>query len=1382
MAESWSGVTWRVCGMLVMVLAWTGCGQELGCQGEGFAVGTAQRIEPNAVVDPGTSVVVTHEGAQLLADQFVPIAAAFLGGQGDGRTLDLSAFINDFLVSQGFAFAGITLEDVVMTATFPHEDGIQVSFLEGPTRVHITIDELWVNLEATVTDPTPPVSFACRVRGKLDKGTPMQRMFTVRDVVLDIELGQFGEQYNIQVSRFDFELPDSGIDVVADRGDPDYYCNYDVCSDGASGCSECVLICGAASLVEDVFNFFAEFLDGVVGQVIETVVNGLLSGIDRLEGEIHPAVLLGTILPDLLDTERIAFGLRPARQAFSAPGPTDDKDLAIQVGLGTAPRAAHPCIGLDPGTPRFAAGRAPEASDDLVDIQRAHMALGLPQATLNQLLWSIYRAGGLCLQITSDDITRLSSAAGGGIRLTAGTVSLLLPGLDTVVGKDTPLMLSIQPAFEVEHPDIVTYGTGQGEGDARDSLVNVDLPRMEIGIHAWVEGRWLRLFAVAASIGLGVTPIVHPDGRVDIALDRITVDGLSETYSELFAGAQLEALFTYVIELALGALLGQGIEFPLPLDDLLANLLGVPLRLEFTGMARGGASEDWLQLGVRLGLGQGAAPERLALDTRILRHTAILRAGDTQVSAVLEAVGPDGERWSPEDVELIYRVDAGVWRTARAIGTTSAGALKVELPSQLLMIEGDHRLQVVARPRSAPTRIDPSPAEADLVTLPAPLAAAAVEPPAESVASPTVGGGGCSVTAGAPAGRSGVWLFALLGVVGLALRRRRACVKKSFNNNALLCGGRVGRGVARAGLVLLLTLGAFAAAACDDDAPTAQTAITCEGNRDCPAGLVCGCASVCYLPRTCEVNRDCCAGESCSAGQCVETRECDSGSDCGEGSVCAGCLCRLRPCDGDADCADGRTCVDGACESPSLFACPTDCNPGDVCVPELQRCTRLPSGCEGVRCADDQILVVTGASTWIGAACDEAATVCTCRDAAGQVISGEPSGYLGAQLTVNGQIALAAYDMATRDLTFRWVDPVTNVPTPPIYLDGLPDGASNLSEQDRAELAPGPDVGAELDIAVDDAGTIGIVSIDRDRATLRLAVSRDGVAWRTLDVATGDVEPAAPDLEAVPGGGWLIAFQGFSPRQGEQSSTSLRLAVTPSTIPTGAGDFQVSSLDDRIVARPYADLPVGTGVTPALARLGDRWFLLYHDADVGSLELATWRELSNIAGVRVLDPSVRGELSGGSTGLAPRVVASGADRLDVLYLDTTSGELRHARFRYDAATNQLRDLTVALVDPGLAAAPQRSIALDAQLLAAPNGKLLALYQDATFADLYLATSTDAGATVTWDRGPWSEEGGAGFFPQAVFASPSAATLIYGKWIFPGPGLIQQALLVQPKSL
>lgn len=1367
MWDKWFGAGWQAWGGLVLlfVLATGGCGgQSLSCQGEGFAVGTEQRIDPNQVVDPGTSVVVTAEGGQFLADQFVPVAAAFLGGTGEGRTLDLSAFVNDFLASQGFSFAGITIEDVVIGATFPHEDGIRVEFLESPTRIRITIDELWINLEATVTDPTPPASFACRVRGKLDKGTAMQRMFTVRDVLLDIDLGQFGDQYDIRVSRFDFELPESGIDVVADRNDPDYYCNYDVCDDGISGCSECVVICGGASLIEDVFNFFAEFLDGVVGSVIETVVNGLLSGVDRLEGEVHPAVLLGTLLPDLLDSERISFGLRPARQAFSAPGADGDRDLAIQVGLGTAPKRAHPCIGVDPGTPRFQAGRAPAASDDLVDIQRAHMAMGLPQATLNQLLWSVYRAGGLCLQITSDDITRLSGAAGGGIRLTAGTVSLLLPGLDTVVGKDTPLMLSLEPAFDVERPDIVTFGTGQGEAPDRDSLVQVGLPRMEIGIHALVEGRWLRLFAVAASIGLGVTPIVHADGGVDIALDRITVDGLSETYSELFAGAQLEALFTYVIELALGALLGQGIEFPLPLDDLLAGLLGVPLRLEFTGMARGGESSDWLQLGVRLGLGQGASPERFAVDTRIVRHTTTLREGATEAMAVVRAVGPSGEALPLEELEVIYRVDAGPWRVAAPIGATVDGDLTVAVPSHLWIFEGTHQLSVAARPRSAPTRLDPTPAQVEVQTVAAALEAS----PEPAVAPPPVGASseGCAVASPRTGSR---WPAALL-LLGLLLLLANGR-KKSFRDKGL-----------RVFAWFVIAAASALSASCDDDAPTAQQqVVTCTQSRDCPSGLVCGCAGVCYLPRPCDANRDCCAGETCSAGLCVEMRECDKGADCGEGSVCANCLCRLRPCDTDTDCAEGRTCVDGACELPSLFACPTDCNDGDVCIPELQRCARLPTGCDGVRCGDDQILVVTNASTFAGAACNEANAVCSCRDAAGQVIRGEPTGFLSAALTPDGRIALAAYDMALRDLTFRFVDPATSEAGPLLYLDGLPDDATNLTEHERADLAPGPNVGAELDLAVDDAGRLAILSVDRDRATLRMAISADGADWRTFDVPTGDVEPRSPDLEPVPGGGWIAAFQGHAPAGDGQSSTSLRVVSTSSAMPSGPRDFEVASLDGRTVARPYPDLPVGTGVTPALTRLGDRWFLLYHDAELGSLELATWRDLANVTGVRVLEPSVRGELSGGSTGLAPSVVASGADRLDVVYLDATSGELRHARFRYDPAAEQLRDLVLGVVDPGLAASPQRSIALDLQLVAAPDGRLLLLYQDATFADLFLATGRQTGDGVSWDHGAWSEEAGAGFFPQAVFASPSSATLLYGKWNFPGPGLIEQTLIVQART-
>ena len=1309
---------------LLLLIPLTSCLDSVVVEGDGFVIDTEPRLEQRELVDPGAAFVISEDGAQVLADNIDPLARALLDLPTEGP-LDLSGLVADILAENPRILGNFTLSDVELTVAFPQERSIRVEVLGNPSRMRVEIAEMWVDIEATGTQPDRPGSFACRVRGKLDSGTARERMLTLRNVEVEVEFGAVGGRFDVGVRELEFEIAESGIDVVTDQSDPYYFCNFPECSDGGGdGCGECRAICGGAGILEDVGNFLAQFLDGILGNLVELLADRLVTVFEQLGGEVHPARFLGSYAPDLADSHRLEFGARPASGGIEVVGGAGNPAIAAQLAVGFRAKEVHPCIGPDVKIPSFSAGSPPDSAGD-----GGHLSLGVPAALLNQLLWSAYRAGSLCLQISSDDLSRVSALAGGDLRITAGTLSLLLPGLDQVVGRDTPLLISLGPYLDPDDPEVVVLGSGLPLGDEDgadiDSLLKLELPPLELGIHAWVDGRWLRLFGLQAKVRADVTPALRMDGGIDITIDNLDISNVTETYNELFGGVQLEQLFSAAFDLALGLLTGGGIELPIDLQTLLATALGVPLEVELTGLRSAGGGGDWLLVTADLA---GTAQEAPPMVANTSAQSAATMAPGTSLPLRAWGLGIAGEQLAGAQVQ--YRLNGGAWRAWRPAGD-------VVVESALLLVPGVHAIEVRARTSRDWRTVDATPVTVLVdVVQPAeqPLDA---EPPPASASGCSVGG---SPDAGAP------WAAFLLLLPLLIWSARR-------------------------GSLTALAVSALVLVGCGDDKPPVQV-VNCGSSQDCPAGQVCGCAGVCYGPQACESDGDCCAGTTCVEGACTETRECEASADCEGGELCSACLCRLPRCGGDSDCDDSANCVAGACTPGGSFPCPMSCGDDEVCVGELRRYIPRPPSCTNDSCGPGEALVIDRADDVLGPICSLEEAGCHCETLTVPVVSGDPTGYLGVVHLADGDLLVGAYDLGLQDVTVRRVNVASQEPGAVSWIEGFPDVDGPLEGDERGAFGPGLDVGSELDMAQDGDGNIALVYRDESGGRLRMRVG-NGTTWRpAFDLEAGG---RSPDVEADPEGGWVVAYQQVIPAGGElEFETSLRIAATTRWDPASPADFQQVTIESAPATIIYPELPSGQGASPSLAYAEGRWFVVWHDGLSGTLEMASWTSLPGVDTATVVIPQTRGDYSGGQTGVAPRLLARPPDNLDALFMDATSGELRHARWRWTGAVS---DLVVQTVDPGNSATPQREIARDYALVSAPDGRLLAAWQDATFGDLWLGRAS--GQPAQWDAWAWSTEGATGFFPRIVYTDPDTPPLlVYGRWTFPDVRTIHQELVVQ----
>lgn len=1340
----WSYQT-RGCFLLLLVLllgaCFVGCGEDFEASGEGYVLDSQDRLEDAVTVKPGAAVILSGEGTQLIADQFFPLARNLLELPEEGP-FDLSPVINGFLEDSDPSTNNFTVSDVVFQLDFPGREEIRLSFLPDPTRLRVEIDEIWINVEGTATQAESPGSFACRVRGKVERGTPNQRMFTLSNIRIDLALIEEEGRFNVQASDFDFQILESGVDVVADDEDPEYYCNYPECSDGITGCAECHAVCGGASLIEDVVNFFAEYLDGLLLSFLQRFANVSIGSFDRLGGEFHPAVLLAGTLPDTIDAQRVAFELEPSSEGFKVVGNEGGEpgDLAMQLDFASAPLKAHPCIGEDPGSPSFEVSAPPSTRD--FGLPQPHIAGGLAAGTINQLFWGFYRAGGLCLQISSEDITRSSVSGGGDTRLTASTLNLILPGLERVVGKDAPILISLQPYLDPNSPEVIKLGTGQGEGEERDSILKLLLPPLEISVHAWVEGRWLRLFGVEAGIDLGLSPVLRTDQILDVSIDHLEVTNLTQTYNELFPNTDLSQLFQFVLEAALGSVTESGTELPLGLEDLLSGSLGLPLELSITDLRPAENNRDWILLGARFeDIAQNASAIPGGLHTEVMGAPAEPLVGQEPLLLDVRAWSEIG--FPVDNAEVQVRVDHGPWDGFRSAGV-------IEVKSAMLRTPGKHLVEVRSREKGDWRSLDlnPTTIEVEVVERRAPLARRAEEPPHEPAAQSE---GGCSVTTTRSPGGS-LWLLWAV-VLGMTFR-------STWKQRAFL-----------GGMIATLLFGA-----CSEDKPAAtEGTVSCQGDEDCADGESCGADGQCFQPVTCSDDADCCANETCQSSRCEPIVACRNDDDCASSMTCRAGECRFDACSSDNECASGQVCQAGACLIESLFPCPSGCGGDEVCLGPVGLCVQAPDSCGGMTCPLGQVLVADNTLQLLGPSCDPGSVSCSCEGALSPAVSGDPTGYIRALSYEGGRVLIAAYDVAYRDLTVRWLDPNAADPGPVYYLAGHDGEQSTLPETLRGNLPVGPDVGAELDVAIAEGGEIGIVALDRSNDVLIMVWSEDGESWNRVGVdAQGG---RTPDIEARPGGGWVIAYQSVERLgdEGDDYRTELKVATSDHAQVFALSDFEITTLDAGVSTLYYPDIPAGVGATPSLAYGDGRWFLAFQDTTKGALKVSSWTRLPEIQTATVLTATARADFPGGSTGQAPQLLVAPDGSLDVAYVDTLSGELRHAHFGWNEG--EVENLVVSTVDAGLGGFPQRSIALDMHFARARSGALVMAYQDASQADLYVSMSSPEAEGIRWSGSRIDADGSTGFFPQIV-TNGQESILIYGRWIFPESGRIEQSLVIQ----
>lgn len=326
---------------------------------------------------------------------------------------------------------------------------------------------------------------------------------------------------------------------------------------------------------------------------------------------------------------------------------------------------------------------------------------------------------------------------------------------------------------------------------------------------------------------------------------------------------------------------------------------------------------------------------------------------------------------------------------------------------------------------------------------------------------------GCAVAPNSRDAPAGALLFALVGLLGVALRRRRST------------------------WLFAALFAVLALAGCSND-------IAQEDNQPGPdAGSQQQCDPACE------------DWQSCEAGTCVADG-CENPSDCDGEATCIDGTCAEPECESDSECSceDGAegTCMNGACTCREF--CADGCSEDEYCCYAEDTCKSLPDPCQGHSCDPGHEPSVASPATPDREACtvEEGSCECVEKDPLDLRWYGQY-----ASTATNGEVtAVSAYNRFYGDLMVGTIDEDLE---PTWY---FPAGVPSDGEIVAAPSGPrggtearGDDLGTHTALAVDDSDRLHVFFRSEETDALHYARGTAGEDGYTFESAEID---AASDL------------------------------------------------------------------------------------------------------------------------------------------------------------------------------------------------------------------------------------------------------------------------------
>jgi hypothetical protein len=405
--------------------------------------------------------------------------------------------------------------------------------------------------------------FACRARSDGNQGFTIKSFrFIVHPVV---EAGPDGTPHialHLNSRAVEKFLIDLSLKVDAANTDP-------ACTDSAiwplPSTYECDGFCTGANALQGLTSFIVQ-QDTVSTAIASAMVQALASQLDGTPLQGGGQIDLSTLMPVHLQRPK------PLEFLLSAHPAPLVKNQRVQLAFDLGIHAQHSaCAPL--AAPQDWLTLPPlDVTQSTVPLANSDLALFIGETAVQRLFYGLYQSGNLCWLLDAENVIALS---GGQFMPTVQTFSFIVPDLGELAEPDAPVDIALIPSQMPE----VHFGTGVGD----DSTVQMRWLGVNLELYPLVDEAYSQALGFTFDLNIALTVQATPDGDLQLHVDHLSIDNVTQSYNEVLAPFETQALQAMLSTLLPLVVSGQPIPFDL---SSFANVL--PLTPKFLGVEKVG--------------------------------------------------------------------------------------------------------------------------------------------------------------------------------------------------------------------------------------------------------------------------------------------------------------------------------------------------------------------------------------------------------------------------------------------------------------------------------------------------------------------------------------------------------------------------------------------------------------------------------------------------------------------------------------------------------------------------------------------------------------------------------------------------------------------------
>lgn len=312
------------------------------------------------------------------------------------------------------------------------------------------------------------------------------------------------------------------------------------------------------------------------------------------------------------------------------------------------------------------------------------LGMGLHKDILEQMLWSTWASGGVCLSISTDQVEMLNSSA----------IGMFLPSLQTLTNNiSRDVTIHIVP----QKPPVIKLGKNTIEPHNNsykitDSLFTVDWKDVDLHVFTYIQDRHTRIMTLRTDLLLPIAIAPDGSGGITPVIENLSnaIQNVRPLRTEILAEdpERLLSILPILLDLAL-----PGITEMITQTIQLPEFLGFRLKLDQSDIT---SIDENTFVAIFANFVRGTSPLRTALQPVIAsphidsQRTTSDNFPSPRVELDLFALEHGWRPASTNSVEYSYRINGGLW-------TLYENTSRLTIDHPLFALQGRHTIEVRAR-------------------------------------------------------------------------------------------------------------------------------------------------------------------------------------------------------------------------------------------------------------------------------------------------------------------------------------------------------------------------------------------------------------------------------------------------------------------------------------------------------------------------------------------------------------------------------------------------------------------------------------------------------------------------------------------------------------